>query len=328
MLVTVKGKDGDTLFEGEYPGKEPDALRQATANTRLQQYCSRLNHTVVELDDVRILYGEVQLHNPLRIIAEFDKPAVDMYFLLEGASEMRLPGTSHAVGITGNHHNMGYAPSCKGEFTIGGKALHRMLEIQMSDSFFTRLIDEDCPTLSRFAEQVEKQQVARIAPDNLTITPKMKVAIGDIMSNNRKGHMLRLFLEAKLLELFTMQVEQCEDVYGYSSLKTSLKKGDIDRLHAAKDILEQTMYEPPTLVALARKVGINDFKLKKGFRELFGTTVFGYLNDLRMGYAHTMLLDERKTVTEVADTLGYSEPHHFSKAFKKKYGYLPRELKQ
>lgn len=328
MLVTVKGKDDDILFEGEYPGKNPAALLRTTAHTKLQQHCSRLDHTVVQLEGVRILYGEVELIDPIRIIADIETPAIDMYFLLEGASKIRLPDESQAVGITGNHHNMGYAPSCRGEFTIEGDTVHRMLEIQMSDSFFSRLIDEDCPTLSRFAEQVEKRQIARIAPENLTITPKMKGAIGDIMSNNRKGHMLHLFLEAKLLELFTMQVEQCEDIYGYSSLKTSFKKGDIDRLYAAKDILERTMYEPRTLVALAREVGINDFKLKKGFRELFGTTVFGYLNDLRMEQAHTLLLDEKKTVTEVADTLGYSEPHHFSKAFKKKYGYLPRELKQ
>lgn len=327
MRVTVKDKDNVTLFEGEYPSRELETALY-NGNGALQKSCSTLNHTEVKMEGVNILYGEVALRSPIRILAELPRPSIDMYFLLEGESKLRLQGDKKTVGITGNHHNIGYAPSCVGEFTMLGNTVHRMLEIQMSDDFFMRLIDEDCPTLSRFASNIEKQQVARIAPNNLVITPKMRSAIGEIMSSNRKGRMLHLYLEAKLLELFTMQIEQCEYLYGDSVPKTSLKKGDIDKLHAAKERLEHALYEPPTLLALAREVGINDFKLKKGFRELFGTTVFGYVNDIRMEQAHTMLLDENKTVTEVADALGYSEPHHFSKAFKKKYGYPPRELKQ
>jgi AraC-like DNA-binding protein len=74
-------------------------------------------------------------------------------------------------------------------------------------------------------------------------------------------------------------------------------------------------------------IGLNDFKLKKGFKELFGTTVFSYLNELKMDYAKRLILDEKKTIYEVAMTLGYSEPHHFYAAFKRRFGYSPGELK-
>lgn len=88
------------------------------------------------------------------------------------------------------------------------------------------------------------------------------------------------------------------------------------------------MFDPLTLSGIARDAGLNEFMLKKGFKELFGLTVFGYLNELKMNYARQMLLESQCTVYEAAYTMGYNEPYNFSKAFKKHFGYLPGELKK
>ena len=61
------------------------------------------------------------------------------------------------------------------------------------------------------------------------------------------------------------------------------------RIHQAKDILIRQIDNPPSLLSLARQVGINDFKLKQGFRQVFGTTVFGYLHSHRMERAAQLL---------------------------------------
>jgi len=74
-------------------------------------------------------------------------------------------------------------------------------------------------------------------------------------------------------------------------------------------------------------VGINEYKLKKGFKETFGTTVFGYLSDTRLDIAKNELLANRKTAGELALELGYSSLQHFSGAFKKKFGASPSKLK-
>lgn len=74
-------------------------------------------------------------------------------------------------------------------------------------------------------------------------------------------------------------------------------------------------------------VGINQTKLKSGFKQLFGTTVFGYLTDIRMEKARLLILSEKKNVGEVADLVGYQHPHHFAAAFKRKFGYSPGKLK-
>jgi AraC family transcriptional regulator, transcriptional activator of the genes for pyochelin and ferripyochelin receptors len=78
------------------------------------------------------------------------------------------------------------------------------------------------------------------------------------------------------------------------------------------------------LIKLARQVGLNDYKLKRGFRQLFGTTVFGYLHAERMEKARTLLMNRQMKVTEVSHTVGYASLPSFSLAFRKRFGVSPR----
>jgi len=86
--------------------------------------------------------------------------------------------------------------------------------------------------------------------------------------------------------------------------------------------------EPPGLSELATIIGINEYKLKRGFREMFGNTVFGYLANARLEIAKNNLLENKKTVSEIAAELGYSSLQHFSSAFKEKFGISPGKLKR
>ena len=79
-------------------------------------------------------------------------------------------------------------------------------------------------------------------------------------------------------------------------------------------------------MTLARQVGLNDYKLKLGFRQMLGTTVFGYLHQCRMEQARHLLATKDVTVTEVVRAVGYSNRGHFAAAFKRKYGVTPREF--
>ncbi|WP_346317499.1 AraC family transcriptional regulator [Chitinophaga sp. YIM B06452] len=103
---------------------------------------------------------------------------------------------------------------------------------------------------------------------------------------------------------------------------------DAERLQAVKDHLRTEFLCPElSLDLLCRRFGLNEFKLKKGFKQLFGNTVFGFVQELKMKSARQMLVEKRMNVNEVADHLGYSSPNHFSAAFKKMFGYPPAKLK-
>jgi AraC family transcriptional activator of pyochelin receptor len=83
------------------------------------------------------------------------------------------------------------------------------------------------------------------------------------------------------------------------------------------------MKQPPSLMELARQVGLNDFKLKMGFRRVFGKTVFGYLHELRMERSRLLLEEGKMNVKEVSYAVGYMDSGRFSDAFKKQFGVRP-----
>lgn len=101
---------------------------------------------------------------------------------------------------------------------------------------------------------------------------------------------------------------------------------EVERIHAARDMLVSTLNDLPTLDQLALQVGMNRRKLTEGFRKVFGTTVFDYLQEYRLREAHRMLCDEEANVSTVAYRVGYSSAH-FSIAFRKRYGISPSEVR-
>ena len=128
-------------------------------------------------------------------------------------------------------------------------------------------------------------------------------------------------MEGKALEMLAYELDEfsCDQ----KENTTPLNIIEMVRLDEARKIVEYEFVDPPTLFELARRVGLNDFKLKRGFREAFGTTVFEYIRKLRMDKARELLEQGRLTVTEVALATGYSHFGHFSSAFKKSFGILP-----
>jgi len=135
----------------------------------------------------------------------------------------------------------------------------------------------------------------------------------------------RLLLEGKVLEILAHQVEIVADIAPGSRMIPN--SGDLECLQKARSILEDEFSNPPSLFGLARRVGLNDFKLKRGFKEIFGTTVFGYVRKLRMDKARAFLESGDLNVTEAALEAGYSSLGHFAAAFKKCFGILPNQCR-
>ena len=99
------------------------------------------------------------------------------------------------------------------------------------------------------------------------------------------------------------------------------------KIFKARTILSDNFKNPPTLHELATEVGTNECTLKKVFKQLFSVTVFDYLNDLRMGKAAYYLIETQLSINDIAATLGFSSPSHFSTAFRKWKGVSPKEYR-
>jgi len=83
---------------------------------------------------------------------------------------------------------------------------------------------------------------------------------------------------------------------------------------------------PPSLSELSKLCGLNEFKLKKYFKQVFKTSVFGFVNDEKLEEAKRLIYQGEKNISAVAYELGYAHTQHFQRAFKKRFGITPKAL--
>ena len=148
--------------------------------------------------------------------------------------------------------------------------------------------------------------------------------LDEVVHCGARGGARQLYMEAKGLELLGAWLDHLESEHEPSA---RLRASDIERLEHARCILLARLAAPPRLSELARLAGLNEAKLKAGFRACFGDSVFGYLRRRRLDEAHRLLRDGRYGVTEVALRVGYQNPSKFAAAFKAQFGISPSHVR-
>ncbi|MDY6900173.1 MAG: AraC family transcriptional regulator [Cyanobacteriota bacterium] len=194
------------------------------------------------------------------------------------------------------------------------------IDIHIEYSFFESLVLSYLDTLPDNFQDVIKNVDINYFQVGRT-TPQMQTVLHQILNCPYQSLTKQLYLEAKVLELMALRLEDLQDTKPLNST-TNLKPEQIDSIYQARDIIISNFKNPPSLLSLARQVNLNDCTLKKGFQQIFGTTVFGYLHDYRMEQAKELLL-EANAVNKVAQTVGYSSHSAFMSAFRKKFGVNP-----
>lgn len=145
-----------------------------------------------------------------------------------------------------------------------------------------------------------------------------------IVNDRHSGLVRSTFFEAKVLELLSRQVKQFKDDLLSPSKQIMLRDYDIKRIKKAEEILLEDLVNPPIIAELAKKAGINQQKLKRGFKIIFDTTINKYLRNERLERASLLIL-KGHAIKEAAQAVGYSNQSHFATRFKEKYGVLPKE---
>ena len=133
-----------------------------------------------------------------------------------------------------------------------------------------------------------------------------------------------LYIKGKVYELLSLYFNKNEDP-STEKCPFLIDEENVQKIRAAKDIILKRMTDPPSLEELAREIGLSLKKLKDGFKQIYGDTVFAYLLDHKMDEARKMLESQKYNVNEVGLKLGYSTSSHFINAFKKKYGTTPKK---
>ena len=162
----------------------------------------------------------------------------------------------------------------------------------------------------------------------LPLCGKTRLTIETLLNHNYSDTLENIFINAQtqILFLYSADCMLGEKVESSFQCKFLTNEADREKIIKAREILLQHICDPITIKALSRKVAINECYLKKGFKEIFGTTIFDFYQSQRMEHAKYLLYDKGLSVTEVSLLLGYSSISHFSTAFKKHTGIKPCEL--
>ncbi|WP_372009485.1 helix-turn-helix transcriptional regulator [Paenibacillus chitinolyticus] len=138
------------------------------------------------------------------------------------------------------------------------------------------------------------------------------------------GAMKDMYLEAKALELFAVYTNRfLYEKDSQAPVSGTLSRTDRQKIREAREEIIRRMDAPPSLLELSRIVGINDYKLKLGFKELYGTSVFAYLREQRLHKAGELLRKGDMSVSEAAARVGYMNFSHFAEAFRRRFGVNP-----
>ncbi|GAB4039570.1 helix-turn-helix transcriptional regulator [Spirosoma gilvum] len=308
------------VFQRSYPTEFHNSLGYSENHIQLADEVSEGELSEICFQGVRIHYGDFMTRQTDTIWTTEDFASVEMTFQLQGQAEYE---SSSPLRFAPQQHNLSYRPyaDLRSRLAVGS---HRYVGIQLTESFVSRFADEDSPTFGKLFNHISQRKAATLSDRNLCITPALQVQLLELIAPNRRKPLKRLYLETTVLDLLRQQLDQADA--NQQKITSSLSPRDVEKIMAVKALLEADPLGSYTLLQLCRSVGLNDYKLKKGFRDVLGTTVFGYLNDLRMTYARQLLRDTNCTVGDLACQLGYSETHHFSTAFKRKFGYLPSQI--
>jgi AraC-like DNA-binding protein len=159
------------------------------------------------------------------------------------------------------------------------------------------------------------------------ISPSMAIVLNQIMNYNLNSNLRELYCKAKAYELLSLYFNRGEDA-NIEQCPFLVDESNVLKIKKAKDIVIQRMSEPPTLVELSNEIELSLKKLKEGFKQIYGTTVYGFLFDYKMEFARKLLESGTHNVNEVGLKVGYSTASHFISAFKKQYGTTPKKYIQ
>jgi AraC family transcriptional regulator, transcriptional activator of the genes for pyochelin and ferripyochelin receptors len=280
-----------------------------------------LQSVIMSLPGMMVRTVNFGVNDNLQLCDRQDHEYVESAFVLSGHADSLFNG--RPVVTKGNMHAFQYSPYIDGSHTIISRSFEA-LHISFDLEFFKTLLQSaGHRRLDQVLNCMERKENYLAPPTEMPLQARMNELIWSIRHCKFNGLTRALFIEARVMELFALQVDA---LCSTNPDKAPWSNEDKEKLFAVKAFIEVNYLQPLSLRQLCMGFGLNEFKLKKGFKHLFHTTVFGYIQDLRMQKAMTLLQQKNMSISAIADVVGYANSGSFSAEFKKTFGYSPNKV--
>jgi len=324
MIVKAKISDLDEwLFVEDVPDVYSKNNILAEKQVVIQRQPVHMSNYQLTTGGLFLLHSVMQFDQPTNIHTDINGETITSHFIFyKNSSGKKVTTSSHGY----SRHNIRYIPSTVSNHELSPNAEYTYFMLVLSKAYYFSLIDRHSVLHERFVHDIEKGQFTSFSSEDMAVTPEMRKVINDIRDCRQTGELKRLHTESKILELLMYQLEQLRNG-SIPAKEETFKTGDFERLEQARTILNERFVSPPTHKELAKEILLNEFKLRSGFKEYFGVTMYDYITRLRMEKARRLLLEEKMSIYEVSGLAGFKHQANFSKAFKKYFGLLPSGVK-
>ena len=254
---------------------------------------------------------------------EIDSSFIQMHFCLRGNSKFLFNNGSYTFDVLDNRSILLYNPQRVLPINLEIQPKTTLVSFMISIEKFHSLFSKE----SGYIPFLSNENSHKKYYDDTEIKPTVSIVLQQIINANINSSVKELYIKGKVYELLSLHFQKEENANG-EYCPFLVDEQNVLKIRKAKEIIIARMTEPPSLQALASEIGLNLKKLKEGFKQIYGDTVYSFLFDYKMEHSRKLLETNQFNVNEVGLQVGYSTASHFIAAFKKKFGTTPKKYVQ
>ena len=271
-------------------------------------------------DDFSVLRIRNDLDLPKTVQHPVDQEFIQFHFCSKGQMNFSFNQGNYNFPLSDGHSMLLFNPQKTLPIDLELAPQTWLVSILISVTRFHSLFSSDADHISFLSPENSSKKYY----DTLPFKSSIAVVLSQILQAKVHDSMKELYFKGKVYELLSLYFNKSEDP-SLEQCPFLVDEENVQKIRRAKDIILERMTDPPSLENLSVEIGLSLKKLKEGFKQLYGDTVYSYLLDHKMEEARRMLDSQKFNVNEVGLKLGYSTASHFIAAFKKKYGTTPKK---
>ncbi|MCF6294931.1 MAG: AraC family transcriptional regulator [Flavobacteriaceae bacterium] len=289
-------------------------------NSKLENVAQRtFNETKVE-DGFIILSYRNESNKTQRVVRDINRDVIQFHFCLKGSSKFNFNSGKYALDIFEENSLLLYNPQRELPINLEINSKSWLITVLISIKKFHSLFSQEADYITFLSDENKDKKYYKDGK----ITPSMAIILYQLINYNLNQSIKNLYFKGKAYGLLSLYFNRNEDT-NVEQCPFLVDETNVAKIRNAKDIIISRMAEPPSLKELAEEIGLSLKKLKEGFKQIYGDTVYSFLFDYKMEVARKLLESGDYNVTEVGLKVGYSTASHFISAFKKKYGTTPKK---
>ena len=245
---------------------------------------------------------------------------IQFHFCIKGSADFIFNEGNYVLPLVENNSLLLYNPQRDLPLNLSLDSSSWVLSVLLTIKKFHSLFSSEANFITFLSDENKDRKYYKDAH----ISPSMAIVLNQLMNYNLHPSIKPLYFKGKAYELLSLYFNRPEDA-DIEQCPFLVDEDNVVKIKKAKQIIIANMAEPPTLQELADEINLPINRLKEGFKQIYGDSVFSFLFDYKMEVARQLLATGSHNVNEVGLKVGYSTSSHFIAAFKKKFGTTPKK---